>query len=139
MHSAIDHGYVAASYCSRCGMVSVERCGCEVLIDNPRMPFNLALHIHLTELGYEYVQHTAEFDAGDAENGPGACYPAYDEYVGPDVYFMSAQGAFDYGPTVQQLISSLDDWLKQEMSWLPKQDMIVKIIDLQEMPVTDGG
>jgi hypothetical protein len=54
--------------------------------------FNLALHEHLTALGYIHTRREAEFDDGDPENGPGtwSC-PAYDEYEGPDEYVFATE------------------------------------------------
>ena len=65
------------------------------------VPFNPALHAHLTSLGYVRSRHEASWeDVGDAENGPeldGG--PAYDEYTGPDEYvFTSESGVLDREP-----------------------------------------
>lgn len=61
----------------------------------PATPFNLALHEHLTALGYSWVQHEETWeDVGDAENGPELTGgPAFDEYTGPDeIVCASASG-----------------------------------------------
>ena len=64
-------------------------------------PFNIALHEHLTSLGYNHTRHASSWqDIGDADNGP--CLdggPAYDEYAGDDEYiFASEDGVLDRTP-----------------------------------------
>jgi hypothetical protein len=54
-----------------------------------REPFNPELHDWLVELGYAFTPHPAEWDDGDAENGPGSggC-DDWDQYEGPDEYII---------------------------------------------------
>lgn len=63
-------------------------------------PFNLALHEHLTQLGFhrEVRQEACWEDTGDAESGPSLSgHPAYDQYTGPrDLFFVDEHGHFHH-------------------------------------------
>jgi len=75
-------------------------------------PFNLALHEHLTSLGYQRTRQDATWeDDGDAESGPHLIGgPAYDEYSSADEYvFASENGTLDRMPRDQHLENWLDE------------------------------
>ena len=58
-----------------------------------REPYNPELHDHLIDLGFNYDPMAAEFDDGDAENGPGAWWhPPYDQYTASDEYISIDDG-----------------------------------------------
>lgn len=55
-------------------------------------PYNEDAHQQLLALGYEHENMPAEFDDGDAENGPGSWgHPPYDEYTSNDDYIIIDQ------------------------------------------------
>jgi len=62
-------------------------------------PFNLALHSHLTALGYVRTRHPEYWeDTGDAESGPDLDgYQEHDAYVGDDdMFVVFADGTIDH-------------------------------------------
>ncbi|MBY0561504.1 hypothetical protein [Hyphomicrobium sp.] len=81
---------------------------------SPLGAFNVALHQHLTRLGYRHRRVDAQFeDRGNGESGPMiSTFPAYDEYKSFDEYvFATAEGRIEVEPRDQHF----EAWVDQQL------------------------
>jgi hypothetical protein len=75
---------------------------------------NPTVHSQLSALGYEHEHIPADFDDGDAENGPGTWgHPAFDTYTGPDYYVhVNASGILH----IEKRDHQLEAWINAHVS-----------------------